>query len=204
MVQHDKYRSPSILTRGAIALAVGALAVGALAGCVPEPQPTSSPSIGSTPSTSPSTPAPSETTTPQEQPTAVSIPCDSVVGAQTMYDFNPNFGLLSDFTPDGGTLAARAIAEEGTACRWVNQTSGDTIDVTISRPGPTALAEARDTAGAGTPVSGLGDAAFFSTSGDSGIVQSFSGPFWITGTSVYFSAGGDASGIMKDAVAAAR
>lgn len=206
MVQHDNRPSPRLLTRAGIALAIGVLAAGALAGCVPEPEPapTNDPGATTTPSASPSIPAPSETTAPPEEPTPVAIPCASVVDAQTMYDFNPNFGLLASFTPDAGTLAARAAAAKGTICRWINQTSGDTLDVTISRPGPTAFTAAEGAAGTGTPVSGLGDAAYFSTSGGAGIVQVFDGPFWITATSVYFSGPGDASGIMKDAVAAAR
>lgn len=121
-----------------------------------------------------------------------------------MYDFNPNFGLLASFTPDSGSLAEQAVADQGTVCRWINQTSGDTIDVTISQPGPTAFAQARSSAGTGTPVSGLGDAAYFSASGGPGVVQSFSGPFWITATSVFFTVPDDASGIVRDAVAAAR
>ena len=206
LVQHDIHRSPRVLARAGIAIAIGVLAAGALAACAPEPGtvPTSDPGAVSTPSASPSIPAPSQTTAPPEQPTAVAIPCSSVVDAQTMYDFNPNFGLLASFTPSAGSLAARATADKGTVCRWSNQTSGDTVDVTISRPGSTAFTAAKGAAGTGTSVSGLGDAAYFSTSGGAGIVQVFDGPFWITATSVYFSSADDASGIMRAAVAAAR
>jgi hypothetical protein len=212
MVQHDNHRSPRsprVLTRAGIALAVGVLAAAALSACVPEPgtAPTRDPGAVSTPSASPSIPAPSQTTAPpetSEQPTAVAIPCFSVVDAQTMYDFNPNFGLLASFAPSAGSLAARATADKGTVCRWSNQTSGDTVDVTISRPGSTAFTAAKGAARTGTPVSGLGDAAYFSTSGGAGVVQVFDGPFWITATSVYFSSADDANGIMRAAVAAAR
>lgn len=134
----------------------------------------------------------------------MSIPCNDVVSAQTMYNFNPNFGLLANFTPDPGSFAEQALAIEGVACRWVNQTSGATIDVSIAQPGPTALADAKDAASSGAPVSGIGDAAFFSQSGAPGVVQAFAGPFWVTATSVYFAAPGDASSIMADAVAAVR
>lgn len=121
-----------------------------------------------------------------------------------MYDFNPNFGLLNSFTPDAGSLAASAVAAKGVACRWVNQTSGDTVDVSISNPGPSALAAAKNTASSGTPVAQLGDAAYFSKSGGAGIVQVFRGDFWITVRSVYFSSASDATSILGDAVAAAR
>ncbi|GAA3740640.1 hypothetical protein GCM10022239_15450 [Leifsonia bigeumensis] len=192
-------------TLTAVALATAVSLTGCLSPGEPT-EPSASPS-DSTPSASPSlspSSSPSETTAPEEKPTPVSIPCASVIDAQTMYDFNPNFGLLAKFTPGAGTLAAQAVANQGTACRWMNQTSRETIDVTISQPGPTAFAAARDAASNGTPVSGLGDAAYFSTDGDAGVVQAFSGPFWITATSVYFSGAGDAGALMKDAVAAAR
>ncbi len=150
------------------------------------------------------TPAPSDTVAPAEKPTPVSIPCGSVVDAQTMYDFNPNFGLLASFSPDAGTLTARASNDKGTVCRWVNQTSGDTIDVSISQPGPNALSAARSAAESGTSVSGLGDSAYFSRSGGTGVVQIFKGPYWITTTSVYFASAGDAKTIASAAAAAAR
>lgn len=189
------------LSLGALGLAVAV----SLAGCLSPggDTPSSSPSVPG-PSASPTPSAsPSETAAPEDDPTPVSIPCASIISAQAMYDFNPNFGLLDSFSPDAGTLAARAVADQGTACRWVNQTSGDTIDVTISQPGPLAFAAAKSAASSGSPVSGLGDAAYFSAAGGSGELQAFRGPFWITATSVYFSTGADASDIMKDAVAAA-
>jgi hypothetical protein len=124
------------------------------------------------------------------------------VSAQTIYDFNPNFGLLSSFSPAAGTLTARAVADQGTACRWLNQTSGATIDVSISQPGPNALAAARNAAASGTTVSGLGDAAFFSSSGGVGLVQVFAGEYWITSTSAFYSSADDARSILMDALAA--
>ena len=146
---------------------------------------------------------PSETAVPDEAATPMSIPCDSVVSAQTMYDFNPNFGLLASFTPDSGSLAAKAVTDKGVACRWINQTSGDAIDITISHPGPSAFDSVKGAASAGASVGGLGDEAYFSTSGGQGIVQAFSGPYWVTGTSVFFSGAADATSLMADAVAAA-
>jgi hypothetical protein len=192
-----------------MAAAIVGLAVAlSLTGCLPpggdepsgepsEPGPTTS----VTPSSSPSTPSEAP---PEEKPTPLSIPCASVVDAQTMYDFNPNFGLLDSFNPGATTLAARAIAEAGTACRWINQTSGVTIDFGLSSPGPTAFAEAKAAARSGTPVSGLGDEAYFAASGGVGVLQAFTGGVWITAASEYFSAAQDAETLVADAVAAAR
>ena len=121
-----------------------------------------------------------------------------------MYDFNPNFGLLDSFNPGANTLAARAVADDGTACRWINQTSGVTIDFGLSSPGSTAIAEAKAAAKSGTAVSGLGDEAYFAASGGIGVLQAFTGTVWITAASEYFSAPQDAATLMADAVVAAR
>lgn len=120
-----------------------------------------------------------------------------------MYDFNPNFGLLAKFTPDPDSFDSRALANKGVACRWINQTSGDTVDVAVSRPGPTSFDAAKGAASTGTPVTGIGDAAYFTTRGNAGTVQVFNGSFWITVTSVYFATSKDAQKIVADAVAAA-
>lgn len=155
-------------------------------------------------SSSPSpTASPSDTAAPEEKPTPVAIPCNAVIDAQTMYDFNPNFGLLAQFTPAAGTVTARAAAAQGTVCRWINQTSDDTIDVSIAQPGPNAFAAAQSAAATGTAVSGLGDAAYFSTSGNTGVIQVFQGERWITAASVYFTSASDADSLISAALIAA-
>ncbi|MCC6375469.1 MAG: arginyl-tRNA synthetase [Microbacteriaceae bacterium] len=185
---------------------VTVLAAFSLTGCIPQSTPTLEPLPPVTnPQTPPATPTPTLTTTPSpENPTPFSIPCNSVVDAQTMYDFNPNFGLLDSFTPSANSLAEQALNLKGTACRWINQTSGDVIDVSISRPGPKALASAKTQAQSGSTVSGLGDSAYFSVQGNFGTIQVFKGDFWITATSAFFSSASDADPIISVAIAAAK
>jgi len=179
---------------------------GALTGClaqVPDAEPTTTPSVSS-PSSSPSpsgTASPTPTPSP-EKPTPVSLSCSNVVDAQTIYDFNPNFVLLDSFSPASNTLAAQAVRDEGTACRWLNQTSKITIDIGISNPGPNSMNAAQSSAASGTAVSGLGDAAYFSRSGGFGTLQVFSGRFWISASSPAFSAAGDARTVMEHALGA--
>ena len=196
-------RSPST---GVAVVAVAIAVVVSLTGCVPGVvEPTTGPSgegpsASAGPSSSPGTP--SETSAPAEKPTPLSISCSAVVSAQAMYDFNPNFGLLDSFTPAANTLAAQALADEGTVCRWMNQTSRVTIDFGLSSPGPTAFAAAKAAAQGGTAVSGLGDEAWFSVSGGVGVLQAFTGSVWITAASEYFASPQDAVTLMADAVAA--
>ena len=103
-----------------------------------------------------------------------------------VYDFNPNFGLDSGFSPKSGTAAATAVADKGTACSWLNQTSADTFAIAVARPAAAELASLKTTAATGTAVMGLGDAAHFSTSGGVGRVDVFRGAYWLVATSVYF------------------
>ena len=108
-----------------------------------------------------------------------------------VYDFNPNFGLDSGFSPKSGTAAATAVADKGTACSWLNQTSADTFAIAVARPAAAELASLKTTASTGTAVAGLGDAAHFSTSGGVGRVDVFRGAYWLVATSVYFGSATD-------------
>ncbi len=191
-------------------ITLGTVAALALTGCVPtskagpSAQPTSSAS--GTPS---ATPTPTDTPTPTPTPTAsaspaiaTKIPCDTLISAQVMYNFNPNFGHDAGFTPKSGTAAATAAADGGTACNWLNQTSGDTITFAVARPGSSALASIRATAATGTPASGLGDEAYFSTSGQVGRVDVFRGAYWLVATSVYFGSASGANDLVTAALGA--
>jgi hypothetical protein len=121
----------------------------------------------------------------------VTIGCNALVSAQTMYDFNPNFGLDASFKPAGGTAAATAVAAKGVACDWTNQTSGDKVTIAVARPGSAALAGLRATAGAGTAVAGIGESAYFASSGGTGRLDVFTGTYWLVATSVFFAGASD-------------
>ena len=182
---------------GIVGVALLALA---LVGCVPESSagPTHSASASATPSDTPTasvTPSPTPTTGTAAVP--VSVACDTLVPPQTIYDFNPNFTLQTSYAPKSGTPEYTAAADRGTACGWVNGTSSDTVAVAVARPGSVELASIKAAASAGTPISGFGDAAYFS--GDRFDV--FRGGYWFVAVSTYFSSATDASAIMKSALA---
>jgi hypothetical protein len=119
-----------------------------------------------------------------------------------MYDFNPNFGLDAAFSPKAGSSAATAVADRGTACNWLNQTSGGTITVSVARPGAAKLGQLKSTAARGAASSGYGDAAYFSTSGGAGRVDVFTGEYWLVATSVYFASTVDAGPLLTSALGA--
>ena len=176
-----------------------------LTGCTtPEPAPTT-PST-TTPSES-STPTPStEPTEPSATPssTPVDVPCTTLVSLQTMYDFNPNFSLLGSFTPDAGTPAAEADKADGTVCRWKNDTSGDTIDISVaSFDRDTLEAKANATNGSSTMVPTYGsDEAYFAVTGGVGEAVVFHGAYWVVVRSVAFFEPGDAEPIVASVLAA--
>lgn len=182
-------------------MAIAAISAIALTGCqdqsgpeVVNPLPPSATDFPASPE-----PTPSSSTAGGDvrEAVAVNLDCSAVVDAQTMYDFNPNFGLLSSFSPDAGSLAAQAVASKGVACRWLNQTSGVTLDVSIAKPSSTDFEAAQALAKSGTPASGFGDAAYFSSSGGTGALQVFAGDYWLTTTSVFYSQAADAASIMN-------
>lgn len=121
-----------------------------------------------------------------------------------MYDFNPNFSLVSGFTPAAGTAAAVAVADKGIACNWVNQTSRATFTVSVARPGAKEFATLKEKAASGTATSGYGDAAYFSKNAEDGRIDVFSGSYWLVATSSYFGSTLDASGILKAAISASK
>lgn len=176
-----------------------------LTGCIPvvDTPPASSPTVGPTTTTSPSA-GPSPSDGQQDSAISVSIPCGSVISAQRMYDFNPNFALLTSFTPDSGSVAARAAGDDGTVCRWVHETSSATIDVSIARPASAELQSILATAAGGTPVNDVGDEAFFTVIDGIGTTQAFTGPFWVTVASEYFSSPFDAIDLVNAAMTSIR
>jgi hypothetical protein len=192
---------PSVRLPAVSAVAVVAALALLLTGCVPEsdPKPSYSASQRSEPTDSPTaTVTPSPTPTSGTPSVPVSVACNTLVSPQAVYDFNPNFTLQANFAPPAGTPANTAAADRGTACGWVNGTSGETVVVAVARPGSLELASIKAAASAGTPVSGFGDAAYYSGSR----FDVFRGGYWFVATSTYFGSADDASAIMKSALAA--
>lgn len=185
---------------GLIALAVGGLVALGVSGCTsgddeatPSPSTSDSSSESPTPSVSPST---SPEPTAGSGGTAIGVDCLDLVSLDTMYQFDPNFGLDDSYSPASGTPGATAVADSGIACGWVQQTSGETIEISAAQPSADQLVELM--AAAGADVTG----AAFSTSGGKGIAQQFAGPYWVTASSSYFTAAADAQPLVDSAVAA--
>lgn len=195
--------SNSQLRWAALALA----SVLGLAGCTPGDQPGGSGDTepSSTPSASThvsSSPSSAEPTAPAEShPIPLSIACESVISPQTMYEFNPNFSLLMAFVPPADSYATKAIEAAGTICRWVNNTSGDWVDVSLAHLLPESYDAALATARTGVAIDASGVEIYFASIDGVGIIQGFSEPYWVTLSSVYFEAPHDGLQLFSEAFA---
>ncbi len=184
-------------------MAIAALGIAALSGCVPTAAPTPSHSAASgTP-----TAGPTATRTSAPSPTASSIPvtigCSTLITPDDMYAFNPNFGLLDSFTPAAGSAAATAKSEQGIACRWSNQTSGDTIDISVAHLDSASIETLKnDAVEKSTLVPTYGDEAYFSVSRGVGTAIVFQGDYWLVATSVAFLEPGDPADLITAALGA--
>lgn len=183
-------RLPSPLP-AAIALAAAA-SVLLLSGCTGE---TPEPSGTAAPPTSSGTAAPTAEPT-ESAPPAVpfEIACDALLTLEQVYEFNPNFGSAPDFEPANDDVVA-IVEEQGTACGWLNQTSGEIIEIGVSTPSADALLAHKNEAALGSnPVPTYGTPpeveGYFSQAAGSGEAQVFAGPYRIViASSVLFEPG---------------
>ncbi|MFB6611516.1 iron ABC transporter ATP-binding protein [Agromyces sp. NPDC056379] len=194
-------RSPHLSrTRPAAVALVVAASVMLLSGCTgeaPDPEKTTAP-----PQASGTPTASAEPTETAEPLVPFAIDCDALLTPDQVYAFNPNFGTAPDFEPSGDHVVA-VVAEEGTACGWLNQTSGEIIEVGVSTPPPAALlAHQSDAAMDSTPVPTYGTPptleGYFTQAAGSGEVQVFSGPYWIVVRSAALFEPGDAGQLVAD------
>lgn len=196
--ENEHMTTPPRLTIAPLALAAVTLAL--LAGCVPTPE--------ATPSASP-TPTASETPTATPEPveTQISTPvdatCDQLVSADTLYIYNPNFAAIDDYSPAAGSDAETAVADDGIACRWQNLSSGESIVLSVASLDDATLTTLKNDAfAASEPVPTYGDEAYFSVENGVGTAIVFQGSFWLVATSPFFFEPGDASEIVDSALSA--
>jgi hypothetical protein len=120
-----------------------------------------------------------------------------------MYAFNPNFGVITSWTPKTGSPAATAKSEQGIACRWQNQTSGDAIDISVAHLDAASIESLKNDAVAkSTMVPTYGDEAYFSVSGGIGTAIVFQGNYWLVASSVDFLEPGDPADLITAALSA--
>lgn len=201
---------PRVRTVLFTALVVGSL--GLLSGCAPEPGPTG-PTDGASAPTSTSNPDGTE----QPSGDASEFPelpdlgeagpeCGDVLSDDDIYAYNPIFSAVASPTPAAGSLLERAADLDGTTCRWVNNSSGEALDIAVAVPGETELAELQDEAeSSATPAPSLSDPpaveAYFDRVGDVGTGQVFADGRWIVLSDPAFLEAGDLEELVSTVLA---
>ena len=182
-------------------VAILPLSVLLLTACVPTQSTT--PGGSATPSASASTSAtPSSTPTASAAPaTPVTIGCDSLITGQQLYDINPNFSAKTDYSPAAGSLGAEALDDKGIACAWVNQTSGELIEISVANPGNAVLtAKKNELVTTSNPVPTYEVEGYFIVENGVGTAQAFDDPYWIVATSTLFFEPGDVAKLMATVI----
>lgn len=201
--------------RAALALSGATLALIALAGCAAEETgPKATPAASSTATAKP-TAKPTASATATAEPTASATPaptaegaavdksCDQILTADDIYAINPNFGVDPGFAATSDT-AVTATSYNGIACGWLNQSSGEVIEVSVAMPNETLANSLKDAAlASGEIVPTYGSApeveGYFSSA--TGTAQVFSSGYWVAVGSPDMIEPGDAERVVATVLA---
>ena len=147
------------------------------------------------------TPTPAGPTAPP--PIPFEIACDTLVSAEAIYAFNPNFALLPEPVANPGQLAERVQAELGTVCSWQHLSSGEILTVAVANlPAETLLTVQNDAFEASNMVPTYGgEEGYFVVRDGVGEAQTFAGSYWIVSISPAYLEPGDAVDIISAATA---
>lgn len=185
------------------ALVAAAAAVALLAGCgsngssTAKDTPRASQHASSAPSDSGSSDAATPNATPTPTPTPVTLQQGQVWTAQQVYDFNPNFSPDPNYKVQAGSSAAALTKLSGESFGWVNQTSGDTIEVAVAHPSGDNIDQFNGQVAASSqqvPIDGApaGTISYFDVADGVGTLQVFTANgYWIVIDSKIFLEPGD-------------
>jgi hypothetical protein len=178
-----------------VALVATALGVSvALAGCIQSAAPLPGDSrVGSHSPRASDEPTPSPS--PTQIQTQVVIDCNSLLTPAQVYAYNPNFVRDVTYKPKPGSVPAAIASELGQTCGWVNETSGDEIEVAVTYLPVAKWNAAKTAASGGTPIDAAGSDGYFSVTDGVGSAQLFYGTVWLDVSSVDFEAPVDASAL---------
>jgi hypothetical protein len=195
---------PTSASRVLVSLAIAAVLATAVSACATETE--------AKPAETSATPTPTATATATPEPTAtqapvtvgkpVTIDCNTLVTPDAMYAFNPNYGLSESYTPAAGTEAATIVEAKGLACEWVNQTSGEVVQVAVADlPSDKVTALKNNFVMNSNSVPTYGVEGYFEVVDTLGVAEAFSGSHWISASSDAFYEPGDAQPIVEAALA---
>lgn len=132
--------SRRLIRTAGLTLALSALAVSLSACANTNPVPATSSSNTATaeptPDTKPSTPAGAITSVPFGKT------CDDILSPEALYELKggANYSPNPNFTPAAGSTAAKIVAMQGATCGYVNETSGETFNISVAEVTPDSAA----------------------------------------------------------------
>lgn len=177
-------KAPTVTLRVA-SLAGLALAIALTAGCVAGDQSPPVPTEiagdeNERPTPSPTLIETAEPSDPALTSTPVEIDCDSLLSLETVYEFNPNVGIDPAYVPTA--RGAEALAYDGVSCGWINQTSGDSLAVSVARFDEVSLSALQQIAREreGSTEVGPDNTATFRTVNGIGALELFADGYWIS------------------------
>ncbi len=94
--------------------------------------------------------------------TALDYPCDQLLDDVTLATLDAKLQPGANFTPASGSSAEEAVFIKGTACSWLDSSSGTTLIVTAAKPDPDTFASLQSAAGTATTQFGQDVAAYTS------------------------------------------
>ena len=193
---------PSSASRVLVSLALAGLLVTAVSACATETEATPAQTSATPTPTATPTPEPTATQAPVTVGKPVTIGCNTLVSPDAMYAFNPNYGLSESYTPAAGTEAATIVEAKGLACQWVNQTSGEVVQVAVADlPSDKITALKNNFVMNSNSVPTYGVEGYFQVEDVLGEAEAFSGTYWISASSDAFYEPGDAQPIVEAALA---
>jgi hypothetical protein len=160
------------------------LAIVLIAGCVAVDQSSPAPSEiagdeNERPTPSPTVIETAEPTDPTLTSTPVDIDCNSLLSLETVYEFNPNVGIDPAYMPTA--RGAEALAYGGVSCGWINQTSGDSLAVSVAQFDASSLLDVQEIAREreGATLVGPDNTATIRTVNGVGSLELFVDSYWI-------------------------
>lgn len=182
--RRSRDKAPTVMPR-AVSLTGLTLAIALIAGCVAVDQLPAVPSEIAGDENERPTPSPTliETAAPGDpslSSTPVEIDCDALLSLETIYEFNPNVGIDPAYMPTA--RGAEALAYDGVSCGWINQTSGDSLSVSVARFDAVSLSALQQIARErdGSTVVGPDNTATFRTVNGIGSLELFADSYWIS------------------------
>lgn len=131
----------------------------------------------------------------------VTLDCGKIFTPQQVYDYNPNVVADTTYAPATGSPAAGAVADQGRACGWLDETSEVNLQISVARPATADLARLRSAAAAASDPQPIGSATgYFSLTSGVGQLQLFNGRYWIVISSADIGEVSDADPIAQAVV----